>query len=251
MFPAIFRTGLIQDSRKRNFLGRSEETIRDHFQKMGMVLLETQDSKGRCQIEINEFPYYNVRYLLVNNICRWVHEQYIDSERLESLKKLFNKNYLQISKHSWVEFSPRTDYLHTLNTNNENLSLNHFLALCFVPAYNLLGFRLKEIKKWLKKNKDVKLEPIPGNELQYQSWMAFWHGVGMIIELNNNEICSRIIFYLPGGYKDFLEDLMNEYLIPAGQGRWMQDNGEMICIWELEKNTKTDYWELYLIEIDA
>jgi hypothetical protein len=251
MFPAIIINKILEDPRKRNFLGRSDEIIRDHFQKMGMVLLETQDAKGRCQIEINEFPYYNVRYLLVNNICRWVHEEYIDDERLESLRKLFDKNYLQINKHCWVEFSPSTDYLHTLNFNRECLSLNHFLALCFVPAYNLLGFSLKEIKLWLRKNKDVKLELIPCNEKGSQSWMAFWHGFGMIIEINKNGICSRIVFYLPGGYKDFLEDLMNEYLIPAGVNKWLQECEEMMCLWELEKNTGTDYWQLYLIEMDS
>jgi hypothetical protein len=251
MFPSIIINRVLLDPRKRNFLGRSEEIIREHFQKMGMVLLETQDAKGRRQIEINEFPYYNVRYLLVNNICRWVHEEYIDDKRLESVRKLFNKNYLPINKYSWVEFSPRTDYLHTLNSNRDCLSLNHFLALCFVPAYNLLGYSLKEIKRWLIKNKDVKPELTPCHEKKSHSWMAFWHGVGMVVEINNKGICSRIIFYLPGGYKDFLEELMNEYLVPVGENKWLQDCREMTCIWELEKDTGTEFWELYLTEMDV
>jgi hypothetical protein len=239
------------DPRKRNFLGSSEESIREHFEKMGMVLLETQDAKGRLQIEINEFPYYNVRYLLVNNICRWVHEEYLDDERLESLRKLFNKNYLLINESSWVEFSPRTDYLHTLNFRQDSLTLNHFLALCFVPAYNLLGYSLKEIKHWFINNKDVKLELNHYTENECEAWMAFWHGVGMVTEINKNEICTGIIFYLPGGYKDFLEDLMNEYLFPVGENKWIQEYQERSCLWQLVKDTGTEFWELYLSEKDV
>ena len=249
MIPSTHSNNSLSEQEKRNFLGRSEEAIREHFQKMGMVLLEIQDSRGRRQIEINEFAYYNVRYLLVNNICRWVHEEYIDDERLESLRKIFNNNYHQINGYSWVEFSSRTDYLHTLSYSNDSLKLNHFLALCFVPAYNVLGYKLKSIEYWLQKNKNVKLEPIQFSANTDEAWMAFWHGIGMVIETNEKKVCSRIIFYLPGGYKDFLEDLMNEYLAPAGQDIWIQDYREMFCLWSLVKDTGTEFWELYLTEM--
>ena len=239
------------EQEKRNFLGRSEEAIRKHFENMGMVLLEMQDSKGRMQIEINEFPYYNVRYLLVNNICRWIHEEYIDDERLESLRKLFNNNYQPVNGYSWVEFSSRTDYLHTLSYYNDSLTLNHFLALCFVPAYNLLGFKLASIKQWLLKNKDVSLEPVHSMQDNGSSWMAFWHGVGVVFEIDNKNVCTQIIFYLPGGYKDFLEDLMNEYLVPAGENIWLQDCREMFCLWSLIKGSGNEFWELYLSEINV
>jgi len=237
------------DSGKRNFLGRSEEAIREHFENMGMVLIEIQDGKGRRQLEINEFAYYNVRYLLVNNICRWVHEKYIDDEHLESMTKSFNKSYHQVNRYSWVEFSPRTDYLHTLNFSNNSLALNHFLALCFVPAYNLLGFKLKEIKHWLLINKNVKPELTHFTETGQEAWMAFWHGVAMIFEILPDSKCSKIIFYLPGGYKDFLEELMNEYLVSAGDDKWIQESREKISEWSLVKDTGTHFWELSLTEL--
>jgi len=249
MLKSPFANTNIEDPGNRNFLGRSEKMICDHFRSMGMALLEIQDAKGRRQIEINESPYYNIRYLLVNNICRWIHEEYIDNNRLESLRKSLDNKYVKINNTSWVEFSPRTDYLHTLNFTHKSLTLSHFLALCFVPAYNFLGFSLQEIMRWLMKNKDVKLELISGDKKEAKSWMAFWHGVGMIIEMNMNGICSEIVFYLPGGYKDFLEDLMNEYLHQIDDNKWFQECNEMRCLWKLEKNTGTEYWELYLSEM--
>jgi hypothetical protein len=241
----------VEDLSKRNFLGRSEKMIREHFQNRGMVLMEIPDAKGRSQLEINEFPYYNIRYLLINNICRWVHEEYIDNDRLEMLRSLFDKKYLKINHDSWIELSPRTDYLHTIKYTNRSFSLSHFLALCFLPVYNLIGFNLKEIKRWLLKNKLVKLELIHCDENDTQSWMAFWHGVGMIVEINMKGICSGIVFYLPGGYKDFLEENMNEYLIQAGENQWYQYRNEIMCLWKLRKNTGTEYWELSLIEMNA
>ena len=251
MSPSFIIKKMPSGVEKRNFLGRSEEAIRDHFQKMGMVLLETEDSLGRRHIEINEFQYYKVRYLLVNNICRWIHEEYDDDERLESLKRKYSKIYQQVNNHSWVEFSPRTDYLHTLNYCHSSLTLSHFLALCFVPGYNLIGFKLSETKHWLKKNKEIIPTRIPDRSGETEAWMAFWHGVGMVIEVNKKKICSRIIFYLPGGYKDFLEDLMNEYLVPGGENLWLQDYREMYCSWQLVKDTGSEFWELYLTEFDT
>ena len=137
----------------------------------------------------------------------------------------------------------------TLNFSNRSLALNHFLALCFVPAYNLLGFKLKEIKSWLLKNKNVKPELTHSPENGQEAWMAFWHGVGMIFEILPDSKCSKIIFYLPGGYKDFLEELMNEYLVPAGENKWIQESREKISEWSLLKNTGTHFWELNLTEI--